>query len=137
MKQTGVVVQTVREDFPGVQAIYLFGSCGTVDEWPDSDVDVAILLPPEQSKNLSLREIADTRAKLSARLNKEVDLLNLRRVSTVFQKEVIIADRRIYTGEEYAAEEFEMLTLSLYQKLNEERREILAEGLHSGSFYKL
>lgn len=137
MNQAGVVIQTIREDFSGVQAIYLFGSCQTVNEWPDSDVAVAILLTPEQSKSLSMREIAGTRAKLSARLNKEVDLLNLRRVSTVFQKEVVIADRRIYTGEEYAAEEFEMLTLSLYQKLNEERREILAEGLRSGSFYKL
>jgi len=46
-----------------------------------------------------------------------------------------MAERRIYTGDEYAAEEFEMLTLSYYQKLNEERAGVLAEGLRSGRFY--
>lgn len=137
MSQTDAIVQAIREDYPDVQAIYLFGSWGTEDEWPDSDVDIALLLPPEQAKNLDLRDLVKTQVKLSALLHKEVDLLNLRRISTVFQKEVVMADRRIYTGDEYAAEEFEMLTLSFYQKLNEERREILAEGLRSGSFYKL
>lgn len=33
------------------------------------------------------------------------------------------------------ADEFEMLVLSLYQKLNEERAAILNEGLRSGKFY--
>jgi len=46
-----------------------------------------------------------------------------------------MADRRIYTANAYAADEFEMLALSFYQKLNEERAEVLAEGLRSGSFY--
>jgi PHD/YefM family antitoxin component YafN of YafNO toxin-antitoxin module len=48
-----------------------------------------------------------------------------------------MADRRIYCADAYAADEFEMLTLSYYQKLNEERREILAEGLRSGRFYDI
>lgn len=46
-----------------------------------------------------------------------------------------MADRRVYTGDEYAADEFEMLTLSFYQKLNQERAEVLVEGLQSGRFY--
>lgn len=64
-----------------------------------------------------------------------MDLINLREVSTVFQKEIIAADRRIHTGNAYAADEFEMLVLSFYQKLSEERAGILAEGLRSGRFY--
>jgi len=64
-------------------------------------------------------------------------LINLRQVSTVFQKEIIMAERRIICADTYAAEEFEMLVLSRYQKLNEERAELLAEGLRSGRFYNV
>ncbi|MDV7391075.1 hypothetical protein RZS08_06975, partial [Arthrospira platensis SPKY1] len=60
-------------------------------------------------------------------LDKEVDLLNARRVATVLQKEIIANGRLIYTADSYAVDEFEMLVISYYQKLNEERREILAE----------
>ncbi|MEA3396520.1 MAG: nucleotidyltransferase domain-containing protein, partial [Chloroflexota bacterium] len=67
-------------------------------------------------------------------LKKKVDLINLRRVPTVLQKEVIAADRRIYHADEYAADEFEMLTLSYYQKLNEERAEIIEDALATGRF---
>lgn len=48
-----------------------------------------------------------------------------------------MADRRIYCGDLYAADEFEMLVLSFYQKLNEERAEVLAEGLRSGRFHNV
>ncbi len=48
-----------------------------------------------------------------------------------------MAERRIFCADNYVADEFEMLALSLYQKLNEERAELLAEGLRSGSFYNV
>ena len=40
------MIETVLGDYPHTQAIYLFGSWGTEDEWPTSDVDMAVLLPP-------------------------------------------------------------------------------------------
>lgn len=131
------IVRTIREDYPEVQAIYLFGSWDTEDEWPSSDVDIAMLLPPEKAKALEAGLLAATQAKLASCLRRPVDLLNLRQVSTVFQKEVVMADRRIYAGDAYAADEFEMLTLSFYQKLNQERAEVLADGLRTGRFYNV
>lgn len=134
---SAAIVAAIRATWPDVQAIYLFGSWGTEDEWPSSDVDIAVLLPPQQAKALGTMALIQTQTRLSSLLRKPVDLLNLRQVSTVFQKEVVMADRRIYTGDEYAADEFEMLTLSFYQKLNEERAEVLAEGRRSGRFYNV
>jgi uncharacterized protein len=131
------ITRLVLEHFPDVQAIYLFGSYGTEQEWPESDVDIALLLPPESSKKAGLLMISDLRSALEALLKKDVDLINLRRVSTVLQKEVVAADCRIYEGDTYAAEEFEMLTLSYYGKLNEERAEILASALADGRFHRL
>jgi len=74
---------------------------------------------------------------LESLLSRDVDLINLRRVPTVLRKEVIAADRRIYSGDEYAADEFEMLTLSLYQKLNEERAGIVEDAMAGGRLYKV
>ena len=123
--------------FPTIQAVYLFGSCAAGDEWPDSDVDIALLLPPVEAKRAGFRDFNPARLALERVLTRDVDLINLRRVSTIFQKEIIMAERRIYCPEVNAADEFEMLVISLYQKLNQERAEILAEGLCSGRFYSV
>jgi predicted nucleotidyltransferase len=130
----GNIVGTVLDHYPDTEAIYLFGSYGTEDEWPDSDVDIALLLPPEQANAIRMLAMSPLCSELGSLLEKPVDLINLRVVSTVFQKE-ITADRRIHTGNAYAADEFEMLVLSFFQKLSQERAEILAESLRSGRFY--
>ena len=134
MNETDVIVRTVLEHYPTAQAIYLFGTYGTADEWPDSDVDIAVLFAPQQARAAGLLALSDLRFELEASEKREVDLINLRRVPTVLQKEVIAADRRIYQADEYAADEFEMLTLSYYQKLNEERAEIIEDALATGRF---
>lgn len=137
MNEYDVIVRTVVEHYPAAQALYLFGAYGTADEWPDSDVDIAVLLPPDEAKRAGYLALGDARVALERLLGKDVDLINLRQVSTVFQKEIIMADRRFFCADAYAADEFEMLALSYYQKLNEERADVLAEGLRSGRFYNV
>jgi predicted nucleotidyltransferase len=44
------IVKAVLTFYPDVEAIYLFGSYGTEDERPDSDVDIALLLPYDRAK---------------------------------------------------------------------------------------
>ena len=72
---------------------------------------------------------------LADALGKPVDLLNVREVSTVFQKEIVHSGRRLYCTDENAVAEFEMLTLSHYQKLNEERKAILDSFEATGRAY--
>jgi hypothetical protein len=38
----GEIVRIVLQHYPSTQAIYLFGNYGTPDEWPQSDVDIAL-----------------------------------------------------------------------------------------------
>lgn len=131
------ITRTVLAHYPDVQGIYLFGSFLTDDEWPDSDVDIALLLPPlaaKQEKNLALGGCV---AELADLLGKDVDLLNARTVSTVFRKEIVTKGRLLYCGDRYAVDEFEMLTFSAYQKLNEERGGIIEAALADGRFYNL
>jgi uncharacterized protein len=131
------IISTILAHLSDVQAIYLFGSWDTEDEWPDSDVDIALLLLPNKAKEIGLSLLSDLHFALEAALQKEVDLVNLRRIPTVFQKEIITTGRRIFCADEYGADEFEMVTLSLYQKLNEERAAILTEALKSGRLYNI
>ena len=135
MIEPNAIIQTVLRHYPDTQAIYLFGSYGTENEWPESDVDIALLLPPKQARAGRPVAMSPLCSELGSLLKKSVDLINLREVSTVFQKEIIAADRRIHTGNAYAADEFEMLVLSFYQKLSEERAEILEEFWETGRAY--
>lgn len=118
-----------------MQGIYLFGSSMTEDEWPESDVDLALLLPPGAAKNARHLALSDCSLELAKILGKEVDLLNARTVSTVFQKEIVSKGRLLFCADRFAVDEFEMLTISYYQKLNEERRSIIEAALVDGRFY--
>ncbi len=126
------VITLVTTHYPATQAIYLFGSYGTVYERPDSDVDLAILLPPQQAKVVGSLVLSALRVDLETLLKRDIDLINLRRVPIILQKEVIADDRRIYVADVYAADEFEMLTLSYYQKLNAERADIVRDAIRTG-----
>ena len=48
-----------------------------------------------------------------------------------------MADRRIFCADAYAADEFEMMTLSFYAKLGDERREILEQFRETGRAYSV
>jgi uncharacterized protein len=137
MADLSPIIKTILAHHPTVQAVYLFGSYGTADERPESDADIALLLPAGEAKKAGSLVATDLQSEISGIIGRNVDLINLRQVSTVLQKEVIMAERRIFEGDLRAAEEFEMLTLSYYQKLNEERAAIIESVLAGGRFHRL
>lgn len=133
--ESSAIIETVLRHYPAVQAIYFFGSSGTADEWPDSDIDVALLFEPKQAKEECNLAVSQCRLALADRLRKDVDLVNARQASTVLQKEIITKGRLLYCADQYAVDEFEMLVLSYYQKLNEERSELLKSFSETGRAY--
>lgn len=135
MSLDDVMVRIVLAHYPTAQVIYLFGTHGTAGEWPDSDVDIALLLPAEHAPRLSHLMLTPCHYALQDTLGKSVDLLNAREVSTVLQKEIIASGRVLYCADDDAVAEFEMLTLSHYQKLNDERKAILESFAQTGRAY--
>jgi len=119
------LVKHILAALPDTQAIYLFGSAAAGRMRNDSDVDVAVLLPHMRAKALGNLALSDLAFDLMKVLRRDVDLINLRLASTVLQKQVIEHGVVLFCADEYAREEFEMLTISFYQKLNEERAGIL------------
>ena len=132
-----IIVSIVLQHYPDSQAIYLFGSYMTLHEWPCSDVDIAILLPRDQAHRERQLMLTPYHSALAEALEKAVDLLNARMVETVFQKEIIQTARLLYCSDHNARLDFEALTLSLYQKLNDERKEIVEAFEKSGRAYSV
>lgn len=130
------ICEVVRRNYPNTQAVYLFGSHAAGEAWPGSDVDLALLLPFPQAKREGLLAMSDCAAELSQAVHAEVDLVNLREVPTILQTEIIHKGRKLGVGDALATERFEVQVLKNFQKLSEERAEIIAQGLQTGRFYQ-
>ncbi|MCW5202277.1 MAG: nucleotidyltransferase domain-containing protein [Candidatus Electrothrix communis] len=131
------IYAVVLKHYPAVQAVYLFGSMATGEERPDSDADIGLLLPIAEAKKRGALLLSPCAFELADQLGRDVDLLNLRQVSTVMQHQVVSYGRLLHVGDEYGQQEFEMLTLSFYQKLNEERAEILEDFYQTKRAYRV
>ena len=134
MKDNKQILRLVHRHHSDVQAIYRFGSAGTEYERTDSDLDLALLLPPDSAHRAGSLALGDLHLALEDALRRDVDLINLRLAPAVLQAQIVFTGTRIFCTDTLLADEFELLALALYQKLNQERAEIIAEGLRSGSF---
>ncbi len=85
MLNTQLIVLCCQAAFPTLQVVYLFGSYASGDPWPNSDVDIALLLPPKVARQAGSLYLTSLHDQLEKALHREADLINLRRVSTVFQ----------------------------------------------------
>ncbi len=112
-------------------AVYLYGSFALECPGPDSDIDLAVLaqspVPEEVLRKLTL-ELMD----LSGR---DVDLVDLRRVPTVLQMQVISTGKRLFCRDRLPCELFETHVFSDYVDLNERRAGILEDIRRRKSVY--
>ncbi len=106
-------------------AVYLFGSAAHGELRSDSDLDVAFLGSTAPDSEAVFRAAQD----LTLRIGREIDVLDLSRASTVMRAQVVGSGRRIFTGDESATDTFEMLALSDYARLEEERAETISSFL--------
>jgi predicted nucleotidyltransferase len=113
--------------------IVLFGSTVKGNTNKDSDVDIAFLSDNKEIDKYQLFMIAQ---ELATKLNRDVDLIHLKEATTVFQAQVVHTGKVIYCADEHKKAQFELKTLKMYAKLNEERLPILNNIDESGSIYE-
>ncbi len=128
------ITHTILEAHPNATAIYVYGSFASGDQRPDSDLDIAVLLQPQEARQATFA-LGDLQQALIAQTGREVDLVNLRTVNTVLQFEIVVNGERVYCADQYQADNFEAITMSLFQKLNEERAGILLDFLETKRIY--
>ena len=127
------ISRLVLDAHPDAQAVYRYGTWGTASERPDSDVDVAVLLPHRPAMRVDRWQWHLLAVEIAGAVRAEhADLVNLRRADTSFQAEILRTARLIYSGDDGERLGFESLVLSMYQKLNAERAGIRATLIGSG-----
>ena len=123
----------VLDAHPDAQAIYLYGTWGTDAERPDSDVDVAVLLPHGAAMKADRWQWHLLAVSIAGAVGAQhADLVNLRRADTSLQAEILGTGRLTFSGDDAARLGFESLVLSMYQKLNAEREGIRAAIVGNG-----
>jgi len=126
------ITQLLKDQFNSdLLSIYIFGSSITEFETKASDIDIAIMCKSKISK-LELWEVAQ---EIAIQLKRDVDLLDLKNISTVMQMQVVAHGKRIYCSNYEVCEKFDDFVFSSYALLNEERKGILEDIKSRGSIY--
>ncbi len=124
------IVAAVRSVLPKVQAITLFGSHAEGTDTSESDVDIAVLLPDHISP-VCLWEAGEA---IARRLDKDVDLIDLRAASTVMQFRIVTTGRRLF-ARDVALDHYETFILREMTDLNEARAPLIADIQREGRVY--
>ena len=111
--------------------IYIFGSFARNEIRKDSDIDIAFLT----NQNIDEYECFMKAQEIADNIKIEVDLIDLRKASTVFIAQVVGTGNVIYCKDKIAKAYFEMRAFKEYALLNEERKVVLDRIKESGSVY--
>jgi predicted nucleotidyltransferase len=114
--------------FPDAWAIYVYGSFARGDESRTSDIDLALLLPPDDKIDDLLTVISE----IATQVHREIDLIDLRKVSDVLRREVLAEGRILYSSDQDRVLEWEGVAISRYQRYREEVRDLLSDFQSTG-----
>lgn len=125
-----VITAHLKQRLPDLQAAYLFGSYASGDAGPESDLDLAVLLP-KSVEPVFLWELSGELADLAGI---PVDLVDLLGASTVMQYQVITTGKRLW-AQPLVTGLFECFVLSEKTALDTARSGLLADIKRDGHVY--
>jgi uncharacterized protein len=125
------ILAAVREALPGVRRVYLFGSRAVGEEWPASDLDLAVVLDGPADP-VSLWMAGED---IASRLDVDVDLIDLLKADTLLKHQIVTTGRRLYAADPMDAERYEIFILNDMMELNELRAPLIADMKRRGSVY--
>ncbi|WP_069648848.1 type VII toxin-antitoxin system MntA family adenylyltransferase antitoxin [Caloranaerobacter ferrireducens] len=112
--------------------IIIFGSAAKKRLRKDSDVDIAFL----SDKYFDDYEIFMISQELADVLNRDVDLIDLNKATTVLKAQIIGNGKIIYSKDDRKVSEYRIRVLKEYCLLNEERQVILQKIKERGYVYE-
>lgn len=121
----------LRTALPDAWAIYVFGSFARGEEWPRSDLDLAVLLPPGRR----IENLPDVMNSVSARTHRDIDIVDLRRAGDVLRREVLADGRQLHVSKPDEVLAWEASAMSRYARYREETRDILEDFRRTGVGY--
>jgi predicted nucleotidyltransferase len=115
------IFEKIKNFFKNEEAIYIFGSYAKDNFNEDSDIDIAIVF---KNKKTPL-EIFKLQEELSLILKKDVDLVDLESVNTVFAYEIVNNSIKLKTSKN--SESLENRIWWNYLTLQDDRKEIIED----------
>jgi predicted nucleotidyltransferase len=125
------VRQSVLDLLPDAWAIYLYGSMARGDAGPGSDLDVAVLLPPNQT----LEQPWQLAGRLSGVLGQDVDLVDLRQAGHVLCMQVLAEGVVLYNAEPGQVLGWEASAMTRYGHYKYEVAGLMADFRSTGIGY--
>lgn len=125
------LLSLLKNNLSDLQGVYLFGSVAMGYATAESDVDIAILC----KNRLSSKTKFELTLQLENLLQKNVDLIELRFVNTIFQEEILHTAKRIATIDEIACECYEDYIYCSAMDFREFRKPHVLEIIKRGSIY--
>ena len=125
------VRDVVVAQIPAALAIYVYGSAARGDERPGSDLDIAVLLPPEAH----IPNLLETIGAIATELQREVNLVDLRRVGNILRKEVLVDGLLAFAKDPAALLGWEAEAMSEYAEHRYRIRDILRQVTETGIAY--
>ena len=122
---------TVLAAVPDAWAVYVYGSFARGEEWPESDLDIAVLLPPYRH----IPDLLELLSAVSERIHRDVDIVDLRRVGDVLRREVLESGRTLFESDPEKVLAWEASAMSRYAHYREEVRGILDDFRRTGIGY--
>ncbi len=116
------LISEIQALIPDIKLIYIFGSYAQGTQHQHSDLDIAIF-SSKALDNVTRWQIAQS---LAARLDVDVDLIDLHKASTVLCQQILTQGKRLW-GSQIEDDRFAVKTMSMYQHLQQERAMILKD----------
>jgi predicted nucleotidyltransferase len=119
------LLAVLRQRLPALQGVWLFGSEAKGTAHAGSDIDIAVLGPAP----FDAVQLFDVGLDLGVLAGRDVDLVDLRRLPVVVQKEVLVEGRRIDGIDGAACEAFESLAIAMYVAFRDELAQAAASDM--------
>lgn len=125
------IIVTYLKDKLKARFIYLFGSFARGEGREDSDIDLAIYT----DRDISPYDLFIIANKLSFQVKREVQIVDLKNIDTVFAAQIVGTREELYCEDEVAKANYNIRAFRDYAKLNEERKVVLDAIERDGKIY--
>lgn len=124
----------IKAVLPQVIAAWLYGSAASGSMNAGSDIDIAVLLPPNDVRKTtwSLRTASIS---MTESWGRPVDLVNFASVSCVLQKEILGAGRLLFSTDDLVVGSAELQALGQYRDFNERNQDEFERIARTGKVY--
>lgn len=125
-----IIIDFVRKEL-NPKFVFLFGSFAKGEGRDDSDIDLAVYA----NDVISSYKLFITANFLSFEVKRDVQIVDLKNISTVFAAQIVGTREVLYSESEALMDRYNTRTFKEYAKLNEERKIILDAIERDGKVY--